>query len=134
MKYFWKIYSTVFLIVIVSIFVLGLLFFGGQWQHGFLKSVILLFIIFSPIIGLIGFAWRKPLGWMWIWKFMSCVFIFCAVFELIGRVIDIVNQDESCFGAWCFVIEPLLFTLGLPLIIGLYQYAFRSPGIWERKY
>ena len=130
---FWKIYSILIAGIIVIAITVGVLFFGGQLRMNSFVGLLLVLPAIVPLIGLIAFAWKKPIGCLWAWKFFSWVLIVISALEFIDRIINMVNQDESCFGVWCYIIEPLSIAFGLPLVVGLYLYAFRSPEIWKTE-
>ncbi|MGB2791026.1 MAG: hypothetical protein WBC29_00540 [Candidatus Moraniibacteriota bacterium] len=130
---FWKIYSILIASIIVVAIIAGVLFFGGQLRVNSFIGLLLVLPALVPPIGLIAFAWGKPIGWLWMWKMFVWILSVISALEFIGRIINMVNQDDSCFGAWCYITEPLSIAFGLPLVIGLYLYAYRSQEIWKVK-
>ncbi len=90
-------------------------------------------IIYSVMgIGIFGFAYNKKIIAMKFWQY----FIPCA---MLWDAYTLITQDWSVFSETNMVV--LIFILFTLLCIGallflqyfaLYQYAFKSPEIWER--
>jgi hypothetical protein len=138
MKYFWRIYSGAFLGIILVAFLWIALSPELEFRWvGISPGVTMLFfillaILVVPFVGLFAFSWGKPLGFSWIWK---VIFWIVALTQFIAVVRSVLGGTMLCSsGEWCDVIGLVVrFLLGLPFIIGLYLYAYRSPNIWKKQ-
>ena len=110
-----KLWAAYFLLMCIC-FVFGL-FFGAKNIASLVNSV----LTGVSLIGVWGYISQKAIGSKVIWAVMF-------VLQLLGAIATLL----MLFTSSQLPVGILLFgvTLTLPLLIGLFRYAFRSNGIW----
>lgn len=86
------------------------------------------------IVGLWGYLRRRPLLHLQIWR----AYFFAAILSLLyGSVMALLGEPPDPFSGigWyglAAVVVVLAVIVAVPLLIGLWRYAFRSQSIWQR--
>lgn len=127
LKMFWKAY----LFLVLIFFPLSLLSMFVLPNPSWVEYVVRILFLAFPIFGLVGFVLNKPIYRQWVWK---VVFFFSVIYLSWIQIIRFLNSYGWCESNTC-VLLSLLFGLVfyMPLLIGLFQYAFNCKEIWERK-
>lgn len=82
------------------------------------------------ILGLYGFVFRRPFGIALYWKVTVWILVFVNL-ACVGFFTYLGYLHDAWFihaGQW----SAITFTLLFPAVIGLFHYAYRSDGIWQR--
>ena len=116
----WKIYAFIFCgIQLVNIFD------GGYDFYGIALSVWSLVGIFA----LLGYIYKKPVGWLIVWRiyfglviFVACVFLS---FVAIGFVTNPGNEATFIF--------VLIYLVQIPYWFAIWSYAYKSQEIWVKN-
>lgn len=126
-KFFWKAYLVIILtfalVSLSSMFLLP----NPSW----LEYAVHILILAFPTLGLAGFVMRKPMYCQYFWK---VVFFFSVPYLLWIQFFRFLISDRWCDSNTCALLS-LSFGIVFyaPMLMGLFQYAFRSPKIWEMK-
>ncbi len=127
LKLFWK--AHLFLILIF--FPLSLLSMFVLPNPSWVEYVVRILFLVFPIFGLVGFVFNKPIYRQWVWK---VVFFFSVIYLSWIQIIRFLNSYGWCESNTCVLLSLLFgFVFYVPLLIGLFQYAFSCKEIWERK-
>jgi hypothetical protein len=103
--------------VLMCIFFVVGLFFGTKNIASFVNSV----LTGVSLIGVWGYISQKAIGSRVIWAVMFVVQLLGAV----ATLLMLFTSNQMPLAILLFVVA-----LTLPLLIGLFRYAFRSNGIW----
>jgi hypothetical protein len=119
----WKTYF----VVILALTVLGLasrfLVQDARQLPWWEWLLIPLFII--QIVGLFGFAYWRRLGIPVLWRVVFLASVANEVWDLVSITTDPDLKDDT------FFVGATLF-LQIPMLIGLFLYAFRCKELWHR--
>lgn len=126
---FWKAYSALLATLTVLSIFLSISTPGILWIEYAPRIIFMTFAAF----GLIGFSWKKHLGRQWIWKIIFFLVSISFVLVILTSGNSEANWD-FCKSLWCYTLYNAIgFIIVAPILIGLFQYAFKCKEIWEKK-
>jgi hypothetical protein len=126
----WKTYSAIFAgLTVLSILTALSLRENIAWVEYILRVTVVSIAVF----GLFGFAWKKPFGKPWFWKFVFWGLAATLAWVLL-RSDDASGLRQVCSGFWCDAANVLVGAAFVgPLFWGLFSYAYRLPEVWRKR-
>ena len=123
----WRIYFN-FLIVIILIGGIDyVMLFKGNW-------LMLAFPITLACIGLLGlwgYIHSKPYGWHWPWELYLSIEVDKDVFAASLFIHNIITYPVLNAETAVAVRSLLSLLVGIPFIVALWRYIYRSPSVWR---
>ena len=120
----WKAYFFVMLALMVLGLASRLFIQDGPLLPWWEWLLIPLFVV--QIVGLFGFAYWRRLGIPLLWRVAFVASVANEVWDLVSITTDVELKDDT------FFLGATLF-LQIPMLIGLFLYAFRSKELWPRR-
>src|SRR5262249_16170267 len=126
---------------VMALFVVGCfigMLFGKPQEVYPMADKIGLSVWLVQLIGLFGYAFRKPLLTVAIWRALFPVFVFTFVAGIVFSTyrLTLIEHIRVASGAIILLmitIAIFYLPLCLPLLIANYRYAFRSQNIWSTR-
>ena len=112
-----KLWAGYFLLLCVA-FALGL-FVGSHGPVTLINSI----LTGISLVGLWGYLSQKAIGWRFVWAAMFVV-------QSLGAFAVLLLPFVSDLPA---ILVVIVFVFTCPLLLALFRYAFRSPGIWLQE-
>jgi hypothetical protein len=131
-RWYWKLYLGLMALFTAGVVGVSLYFWGEAASYYRVTDWLTLPVYVVQLVGLFGFVYGRRIGSALLWKLVLAV----TVLELAWGFYGTVRDADPLFGG------ELAFLLGmaavgavvyLPLVIALFIYAFRSPGIWAGR-
>lgn len=126
----WKLYlGLVCLLVMASV---STLLIEGPHPIYAIADYIIMSLTIAQIVGLYGYAFRRPMLSERFWQLAFPVFVLNLLASLlVGGVRYAATQSDIGVPAATIVISLFALPLFLPLLLADRRYAFRSPTIWK---
>ena len=122
--YFW----LIALLVVVSAAARVYLYFTREIVtfYDLIESLISL----VAIVGLYGFAYQTPLSATMFWKIVWFLLLLSWIWSFFGvKNIEMIEKVGLANGTAIFALTSMI---GIPALVGLFFYSFRSENLWSQ--
>jgi hypothetical protein len=128
-RWYWKLYLGLMALFTAGVVGVSLYFWGEAASYYRVTDWLSLPVYVVQLVGLFGFVYGRRIASALLWKLVLAV----TVLELAWGFYETVRDADPLAGGEL----PFLLALGavgavlyLPLVVALFIYAFRSPGLW----
>lgn len=122
--YFW------FIAILVAISAIGRIYLFAKRDAVTIFDLIESLISLVAIVGLYGFAYQMPLVSSLFWKMIWFLLLMTWLWSLFGaKNVEMIEKIGMANGT---AVIALTSAIGIPTLVGLLFYSFRSDSLWNR--
>lgn len=122
--YFW------FIAILVAISAIGRIYLFAKRDAVTIFDLIESLISLVAIVGLYGFAYQMPLVSALFWKMIWFLLLMTWLWSLFGaKNVEMIEKIGMANGT---AVIALTSAIGIPTLVGLLFYSFRSDSLWNR--